>query len=77
LVLEGSSDGSEWIPLDERADDQTLTEQGEFPIGKFEVANPAQVRLIRIKETDTNHSGDYHISLSTVEFFGVLVAAPV
>jgi hypothetical protein len=73
-VLEGSKDGSSWMELDKRENDASL-KGGK--IATFKIGRQEEVVMIRIRQTDTNHRGDHHLSLGAVEFFGSLKGASV
>jgi hypothetical protein len=38
----------------------------------FKIANPVEVRLLRIVQKSQNHRGDNHLSFTALEFFGDL-----
>jgi hypothetical protein len=69
-VLEGSPDGSSWVTLDERRNDETLKHR---PIAAtFEITNPVEVRFLRIFQKGPNHADTHYLALTALEFFGNL-----
>jgi hypothetical protein len=68
-VVEGSSDGQTWTEVDLQREVMDLRREGR---GSFRVWNPAEFRLIRLTQTETNAGGDDFLFLTAVEFFGEL-----
>jgi hypothetical protein len=71
-TLEGSKDGLTWMAIDDRKNDSSLNGQGvisTFPIStKFEEG----FRMIRLRQTGKDSSGCDYLTVSAIEFFGVL-----
>jgi hypothetical protein len=74
-VIEGSSDGSQWLEIDRQTDNQ------DFKIGSsvasFHLSKPAELRFVRLTQTEKTHPralqgivGVDRLFLHFVEFFG-------
>lgn len=71
-VVEGSDDGNEWTELDQREDENSLNDALAFR--RFKCLIKVSCRYIRIRSTDTDHSGSNLLILNAVEFYGRLIA---
>jgi hypothetical protein len=72
--LDGSMDGLSWTELDRRKNDTTLSGRGAiatFSIGDRE-GNREGFRMIRLRQTGRNSSGEHFLTLTAIEFFGVI-----
>jgi hypothetical protein len=70
-VIEGSRDGSTWIELDRRENNNDLN--GPNIHRTFSVSPSSGVRIIRLRQIGLNHASSNHIALSTFEVFGLLM----
>jgi hypothetical protein len=69
-VLEGSKDREEWRTIDRRSN-TTHFKEG-MATATFRVWQRPDCRYIRLVQTGRNHQGTNVLSVSAVEFFGVL-----
>jgi hypothetical protein len=75
-VVEGSLDGARWTEIDRQTDNQDFTGRNgiydhDWNTASFRVSRAADFRLIRLKQTDQNHTGNHTLlPLRAVEFFG-------
>jgi hypothetical protein len=70
--LEGSSDGSKWLKIDEKMNDESLNSRGavaSFPISAEFIR---AFRMVRLRQTGKNSTGVSSLVLSLIEFFGEL-----
>jgi hypothetical protein len=74
-VIEGSIDGTSWIELDKRTNDGQLN--GRNLIATFTLNQSESIRLLRLRQTGTNHYGSNHIWFSSFEVFGTLIRPKV
>jgi hypothetical protein len=71
-VIEGSRGGNVWVELD-RCDDDAPDHVGEWMgIGVFEISQPQNVRMIRLRQTHLNHCGDHILAIKGFEILGSL-----
>jgi hypothetical protein len=70
-IVEGSSDGKNWILLDEERDNNELRECDVWK--SFGMKNQANVNEIRLRQIGPNHGGDDCLALSGFEVFGTMV----
>jgi hypothetical protein len=70
-IIEGSSDGNNWMILDEERDNNELRESDVWR--SFRIGTQANVSQIRLRQTGLNHGGDHILALSGFEIFGTLV----
>jgi hypothetical protein len=68
-IIEGSNDGESWIEFDRR-ETQDLS---VYTTVKHQVANSLQVRMIRIRQTGLNGSGNRDMAIAGLEVFGTLI----
>jgi hypothetical protein len=69
-VLEGSNDGLSWTELDRQTNNDNLNGPNAFY--RFSILNPIEFRLIRLRLTGANHSGNNVLALCRFEVFGAL-----
>jgi hypothetical protein len=69
-ALEGSNDGEEWVKLDDRQNDASLT-SNEL-IALFQVRQELEVQKIRLRQTRPNSRNQFVLALKSIEFFGTL-----
>jgi hypothetical protein len=65
--LEGSTDGGEWILLDERTDVNGL--RGSSASAVFEIANPNTFRMVKLTQTGKSGDGDNKLCCAQFELF--------
>jgi hypothetical protein len=69
-VIEGSSDGTNWVQLDVREGNNDLH------VGKatrvWPCVCPEQIQMIRLRQTGKNQNGTDHLTISFFEIFGSL-----
>jgi hypothetical protein len=70
-VLEGSTDGQNWVRLDRRKNNDLLNDRSAMAI--FPVANPEAVNMIRLRQTGQNHGGTDGLVIASLELFGTLI----
>jgi hypothetical protein len=73
-ILEGSTDGSEWIELDRRVNDAHLQDCDRSTA--FAIAEPIEVRMVRLRQTGVNHEGTNSMVVNAFELFGELREQP-
>ncbi|OHT08255.1 hypothetical protein TRFO_23261 [Tritrichomonas foetus] len=71
-TLEGSDDGNEWAELDSRDNEDSLNDALAFR--RFKCQINVSCRYIRLRSTDTDHSGTNLLILNTFELYGRLIA---
>ena len=69
-VIEGSSNGQQWVEIDRRDDNNDLN--GKSKIATFMCAAPTESQIVRLRQTGPNHYGDNYLILTNIEFFGEL-----
>jgi E3 ubiquitin-protein ligase HECTD1 len=69
-VLEGSLDGTKWIEIDRREDDESLREMNR--VAEFSVATVERAQFIRLRQTGKNWHGTQCLTISAFEIFGIL-----
>jgi hypothetical protein len=67
-ILEGSIDGQSWIEFDHRENDTSLNSQGA--IVTFGISSSPDCRYIRVRQLGKSSSGDDHLVMNAMEFFG-------
>jgi CII-binding regulator of phage lambda lysogenization HflD len=67
-IVEGSSDGKNWIVLAEEKDNKYLDESDVWK--SFPIRTQASVHQLRLRQIGRNHGGDYCLALSGFELFG-------
>lgn len=70
-VIEGSTDGINWIELDRRENTEELN--GNSKVFTWSCANPQKCNNIRLRQTGKNHHNTDDIQLAGIEFFGRLL----
>jgi hypothetical protein len=70
-VIEGSIDGSNWIEIDRRDNNNELN--GKNISGQFAISHPDEFRMIRLRQTGKNHAGHDHLTFSAFEIFGTFL----
>jgi hypothetical protein len=70
-VVEGSMDGKDWIPIDERSNCATLFGPGAS--GTFTVNPVRKFRRVRLTQTGPSYSGQNNFVLAAFELFGLLI----
>jgi hypothetical protein len=71
-TLEGSNDGLSWVQIDDRKNDTSSNGKGAISTFSISSGSQEQFRMIRLQQTGKNSSGDDLLSVSAIEFFGVL-----
>jgi hypothetical protein len=71
-TLEGSNDGLSWVKLDHRENDTTLNSQGAIATFSISEGHEEAFCQIRLRQTGKESGGYDHLTLSAMEFFGVL-----
>jgi hypothetical protein len=69
--LEVSNDKSSWVKIDGRA----TNELNGSNVTRYFACNSASTefyRFVRIRQTNTNHNGNWYLAIGNVEFFGRL-----
>jgi hypothetical protein len=69
-IIEGSSNGNNWMILDEEQHNNELRESDVWR--SFRIGTQASVSQIRLRQTGLNHGGDHILALSGFEIFGTL-----
>jgi hypothetical protein len=69
-VIQGRNEEEKWIQLDERWDDSQLNEMNQ--IGRFEIANPFRIRILRLRQIGLNHGCDHILAFSAFQLLGDL-----
>jgi hypothetical protein len=69
-VIEGSSDGKCWTVIDSRQTDEL---DGPNLVRSFPIENQSKWRMVRLRQTETNHGGTHYLTFSAWELFGSLV----
>jgi hypothetical protein len=70
-VLEVSSDGSNWVEIDRRENNNELN--GASKISTFSISKSMECRMIRLCQIGQNHQGNHHLLFSALEIFGFLI----
>jgi hypothetical protein len=70
-VLEGSKEGNLWIEIDRQNDHSDLNSQ--FAVATFSVGRSESVRLLRLRQTGRDHSGNNQLYFTAFEIFGSVV----
>jgi hypothetical protein len=70
--LQGSSDGENWVTLDERNTNELASEWAVKTFECFEQKSPRFFRYIRLQNVGKNAAGRNHLVLGNIEFFGTL-----
>jgi hypothetical protein len=70
--LEGSNDGVNWVGIDERVNDGTLNSAGAVATFGIEEGFREEFRMVRIRQTGKNSSGNLFLQVSAIEFYGFL-----
>jgi hypothetical protein len=65
-VIEGSKDGVEWVEMDRRDSNELTGNQ----MHTWRIANPRDVRMVRIRQLGLNHSGDNYLEMAEFEIYG-------
>jgi hypothetical protein len=70
--LEGSIEGLNWVKIDDRLNDTSLSGQGV--ISSFSISESFQHEFgqIRLRIAGKNSNGSDHLTVNAIEFFGVL-----
>jgi hypothetical protein len=71
-TLEGSKDGLSWVKLDDRKDDTSLNSAGAIFTFSISAEFEDEFRMIRLRQTGKNSSGNDYLVASAIGFFGVL-----
>jgi hypothetical protein len=69
--LEGSVDGLSWTELDREENNERLSGKGTIASFAIAARHRKAFRMIRLQQTGKNSSGNDHLMLAGVEFFGV------
>ena len=69
-VIEGSSNGNDWLELDRRHGLNDLNDR--YKVKNFSCKNPGAFRYIRLKQIGKSHCDSYNLALTNIEFFGIL-----
>jgi hypothetical protein len=67
-VLEGSTDGQDYIALDSQTDSGALNSSAAVATFRFEASPP--IRFVRLRLTGPNHAGSDFLVLRGIELFG-------
>jgi hypothetical protein len=67
-VIEGSIDGSNWIEIDRRDNNNELN--GKNISHQFEVSHPDEFQIIRLRQIGKNHAGYDYLTFCAFEVFG-------
>jgi hypothetical protein len=62
-------DGENWTEIDRKTNNRDFE---EWNLASFTVSKPAECRFIRLTQTAKNRNGEHKLSLSNIEFFGIL-----
>jgi hypothetical protein len=68
--LEGSIDCKSWVEIDHHTNDSSLNSQGA--IASFPVSSSSDYQWIRLRQIDVNSSGNHHLIVNAIEFYGTL-----
>jgi hypothetical protein len=71
-TLEGSKDGLTWIEIDDRKNDTSLNSKGMISTFLISIRYDEGFRMIRLRQTGKDSNGVDYLTLSAIEFFGVL-----
>jgi hypothetical protein len=70
-MLEGSIDCESWVEIDHHTNDSSLNSQGA--IATFPVSSSSDYQYIRLRQIDVNNSGNHHLIVNAIEFYGTLI----
>jgi hypothetical protein len=70
-VIEGSIDGSNWIEIDRRDNNNELN--GKNLSRQFTISHPDDFQMIRLRQTGKNHAENDYLTFSAFEIFGTLL----
>jgi hypothetical protein len=70
-AIEGSADGTTWIKLDRR--ENVLDLDAQNVTHTFALARSEEIRMIRLRQTGVNSSGNNYLIFSSFEVFGRLL----
>jgi hypothetical protein len=70
-TVEGSIDGQSWIELDRRENTTGLIGLGANVT--FSISKLFEIQMIRVRQLDTNTSGDHWFCINAIEIFGIIL----
>jgi hypothetical protein len=70
-VIEGSIDGSNWVEIDRRDNNNELN--GKNISRQFAISHPDEFQMIRLRQTGKNHAGHDYLIFCAFEIFGTLL----
>jgi hypothetical protein len=73
-IFEGAIDGELWMVLDHHAKDTTV--HNTSVIAAFAIAQPIEVRMVRLRQIGLNGNYDDRLCLSAPELFGRIFERP-
>jgi hypothetical protein len=71
-TLEGSTDGLNWVKIDDRQNDTSLDGTGVISTFSISEGFQEEFRMIRLRQTGKNSGGGNFLTVNAIEFFGVL-----
>jgi hypothetical protein len=71
-TLECSKDGLKWVKIDDRQNDTSLNSTGAISTFSISEGIEEEFRMIRLRQTGMNSSGNNCLVVNAIEFFGVL-----
>jgi hypothetical protein len=71
-TLEGSQDGLRWVKIDDQTNNTSLNSQGAISSFSISESFQSEFRIIRLRQTGKNSSGNDQLIVNAIEFFGVV-----